>query len=80
MSTGALKHVRKSDSKSENKQRLREKRLAPPHIVIPPFFVDTEKKRYTAGIARQAVQEEAAIFLLSNRLQQLSRDRQRAIK
>ena len=56
------------------------KRLAPPHFVIPPFFVDTEKKRYTAGIARQADQEEAAIFLLSNRLQQWSRDRQRAIK
>ena len=56
------------------------KKLAPPHFVIPPFLVDTEKKHYTAGIARQAVQEEAAIFLLCNRLQQWSRDRQHAIK
>ena len=74
------KHVRKSDSKSENKQQLREKKLAPPHFVIPPFLIDTEKKRYNAGIACQADQEEAAVFLLSNHLQQSSRDRQRAIK
>ena len=39
------------------------KRLAPPHFVIPPFLIDTEKKRYTAGIVRQADQEVAAIFL-----------------
>ena len=56
------------------------KRLAPPHFVIPPFLVDTEKKRYTDGIVRQADQKEAAIFLLSNRLQQWSHDRQRAMK
>ena len=43
-------------------------KLAPPNFVISPFFVDTEKMRYTAGIARQVDQEEATIFLLSNRL------------
>ena len=25
------------------------KRLAPPHSVFPPFFVDTKKKHYTAS-------------------------------
>ena len=42
--------------------------------------MDAEKKRYTAGIASQVDQEEAAIFLLSNCVQQWSRDRERAIK
>ena len=56
----ALKHVRKSNSKSENKLTTTRKRLASPHFVILPFIVDTEKKRYTAEIARQAVQEEVA--------------------
>ena len=56
------------------------KRQAPPHFVIPPFLIDAEKKRYTAGIASQADQEEAAIFLLSNRVQQWSCDRERAVK
>ena len=50
------------------------------NITVDFFAVSYRHQHYSAGIACQVDQEEAAIFLLSNLLQQLSRVRPCAIK